>query len=126
MDEKNNDLTVINASFETKDLFEMKEVNDLFENGYELAKYALFYAIKNKLKPLDGDYSSKGASWNAQGTFDKDGSVKKILLTLGYEEPIYKKAQELTNSGLIHFHEKMNNNKNWLRKEMQKSVESSD
>ena len=29
MDEKNNDLTVINASFETKDLFEMKEVNDL-------------------------------------------------------------------------------------------------
>lgn len=125
MDKEINDLTVINVSSETKVLFEMKEVNDLFQNSYELAKYALFYVIKNKLKPLDCDNSSKGTSWNV-GSFDKDGSVKKILLTLGYEEPIYKKAQELTNSGLNHFYAKMNNNKNWLRKEMQKSVDSSD
>ena len=126
MTDKINDITVINISPESKDLFEMKEVDELFEHSYELAKYALFYAIKNQLKIEENDNIGKGTSWNAQGTFDKDGTVKKILQTLGYEEPIYKKIQELTISGLNYFHKEMKNNRNWLRKEMQKSVESVD
>lgn len=126
MTDKINDLTVINISPESKDLFEMKEVKDLFEHNYELAKYALFYAIKNELKIEASDNIGKGTAWNAQGTFDKDGSVKKILLTLGYEEPIYKKIQDLTSTGINYFHKEMKNNSNWLRKEMQKSVEAND
>ena len=82
-----------------------------FNEDTDLMKFALSYAIKNKLEPHQGPFNT---SHNAK-SFDKDGKVNDLIqLYFPKEENIYRLAQGLLNKGLIKIGEKFKEEEDFL------------
>ena len=75
-----------------------------FEEDLDLMKFALSYAIKNKLDLLESSFTTS----HNTASFDKDGKVKDLIqLYYPEEEQVYRFAQGLMNQGLIHIGKKL-------------------
>jgi hypothetical protein len=74
-------------------------------------KFALSFAIRNKLDPHKGPFNT---SHNAK-SFDKNGSVTDLIeLYYPETEHVYRLAQGLLNAGLIKIGEQFNEDGDFL------------
>ena len=93
--------------------------NKLFKDELSIGKFAIFYAIKEKI-PDNLNFNNKKTKWNI-GTFDNNRSITKIIKDFypDYEYKSVEKIEYLVNAGLSKINDEVKKDKNWINKEIE-------